>query len=164
VDISVFALNAYADAPGELPLTIEGLTYGQDAYFLGFPYGVAGEVNWGDWNLPMPFVKRATVSLMDTDKNKPLFLDGHNNPGFSGGPVVFWSRGTVGVGNMRVAAVVSGFLSQEEPIRQTNAIYDGKLNSGPKYAYDYNTGIIEAHRIHHAVDLIRANPIGPSAP
>ena len=32
------------------------------------------------------FVKRLTVSTLF---GKPYLLDGHNNPGFSGGPVVF---------------------------------------------------------------------------
>ena len=146
-DISVLAATQRLTPP-DLPMgtTHEGLTYGQDAYFLGFPYGFLGKFILGESGYPLPFVKKATLSLFD---DKKLFLDGHNNPGFSGGPVVFTEPTKH---EYKVAAVISGYRAVEEPV------YDGARESG--LTYQYNTGIIVAHAIDWALDLIHANPIG----
>lgn len=147
VDVSVIAGNRTL-APLSLPLepTRDGLTYGQDVYFLGFPYGFLGSYMLGDNGFPLPFVKRATLSLFD---GRMLFLDGHNNPGFSGGPVVFTARGD---NAFRVAAVISGYRAIAEPV------YEGGLETG--LTYNHNTGIIVTHGIDSAVEIARANPIG----
>ena len=86
-DISVLAA-ARILTPQGLPMEASagGLIYGQDVYFLGFPYGYTGSFVLGRGGYPLPFVKKATVSLLD---RKKMILDGHNNPGFSGGPVVY---------------------------------------------------------------------------
>jgi S1-C subfamily serine protease len=148
-DISVLAARVQLTA-GDLPLpaTSIGVIYGQDVYFLGFPYGFLGRYTFEPSGYPLPFVKRATVSMLDG----PLFLlDGHNNPGFSGGPVVFRKPGEQ---ELNVAAVVSGFHYVDEPI------YSG---SGPTpLTYQYNTGIIVTHSIDAALDLIAARPVGCS--
>ena len=87
VDITVLAATQRLTPPGlPMDVTHEGLVYGQDVYFLGFPYNFLGKFLFGDSGYPLPFVKKATVSLFD---DKIVFLDGHNNRGFSGGPVVF---------------------------------------------------------------------------
>ena len=106
VDISVLALSERLTPtrPLPLPATSKGLVYGQEAYFLGFPYGI-GEMFLEETGHPLPFVKRVTVSTMF---GEPYLLDGHNNPGFSGGPVVFCPPG---VREFQVAAVVSGYKS-----------------------------------------------------
>lgn len=40
----------------------------------------------------IPFLKSGIVSAMDDRDPEAnlLYLDGHNNSGFSGGPIVFW--------------------------------------------------------------------------
>ena len=73
----------------------------------------------------------------------------HNDPGFSGGPVVYSSPNQH---DFKVAAVVSGFRFENEPI------YVG--NQQTSLAYRYNTGIIVSCGIRHAVELISANPVG----
>jgi S1-C subfamily serine protease len=150
VDISVLAGNRTL-VPSGLPLepTRYGLTYGQDVYFLGFPYGFLGSYILGESGFPLPFVKRATLSLFE---GRILFLDGHNNPGFSGGPVVFTVQGN---NAFRVAAVVSGYRAVAEPV------YEGGLETG--LTYNHNTGIIVTHGIDSAVEIARANPIGAIA-
>jgi len=86
-DISVLAANRPLTPPGlPMPATSKGVIYGQDMYFLGFPYGFLGKHVFGSNGYPLPFVKRATLSLLD---GTTYLLDGHNNPGFSGGPVVW---------------------------------------------------------------------------
>lgn len=126
--------------------THKGLTYGQDVYFLGFPYGFLGKYIFGPDGYPLPFVKRATLSLFN---GTVFLLDGHNNPGFSGAPVVFTEPQKL---EFKVGAVVSGYQYVDEPI------YDGPPTSG--LTYRYNTGLIVTHAINDALDWIKGNPIG----
>jgi hypothetical protein len=142
-----------------------GLGVGQDAYFLGFPYGLHAENDPRIGDFPLALVKRGIVSAfvglkpMQTDL---LLLDGHNNPGFSGGPVVFCaSRRVVPenhtgepivISEFSVAAVVSSFRFEWEPV----------FSNGQETAlqYRYNTGIVTTVNIYHAMQLIQANPVG----
>ncbi len=96
--------------------------------------------------ITLPFVKKATLSQFD---GKVFLLDGHNNPGFSGGPVVFAEPFTL---NYKVAAVISGYKAVQEPV------YAGGQPSNLTYLY--NTGIIVSHSIDSTMEMIRANPIG----
>ena len=117
-------------ATHSLVITTAQLQLAEEVYFLGFPYGLwfdVGELNAG---FPMPLVKRATVSAMYTESGWML-LDGHNNPGFSGGPVVRRWNGREQV----VVGVVSGYRSE------TSRVVDGSGNPGP-YSYVMNTGIV----------------------
>ena len=97
---------------------------------------------------PLPLVKKAPVSAIQF-RGKPLLLDGHNNVGFSGGPVA--RRGTKE--EQTVVGIVSGYHAERENVQDENG------DEAP-YTYEANTGIIIAHDIRHALDLIRANPIG----
>jgi S1-C subfamily serine protease len=149
-DISVLAANrALTPAGLPMPATSNGLVYGQDVYFLGFPYGFLGRIVLGPNGYPLPFVKRATVSLFD---GTMYLLDGHNNPGFSGGPVVWKPAGS---SEFRVGAVISAYRYIEEPI------YAG--GGATPLTYRYNTGIIVSHGVEPALDLIAANAIGCAA-
>lgn len=130
-----------------LPVTasMAGMAYGQEAFFLGFPYRIAG-VPVGSHGYPLPMVKRATLSMFN---GATFLLDGHNNPGFSGGPVVFRPPGQ---DNFAFAGVVSGFIHVDEPV------YGGKEVT--PLVFKYNTGIMHCHSIKLATDLIAANPCG----
>jgi hypothetical protein len=147
VDISVFATDRSL-TPSELPMeaSCAGLVYGQEVFFLGFPYGWVGKFRLTPDGYPLPFVKRATVSLLVGDVH---YLDGHNNRGFSGGPVVFIQPGGC---EFKVAGVISAFRAVEEPV-----YLQGEKTP---LVYSYNTGIIIMHRIETAIDIIRKNPIG----
>jgi hypothetical protein len=79
-----------------------------------------------------------------------IVLDGHNNPGFSGGPVVF--SPLKGDTHFRVAGVISGFEAVKNQIH-------GPSGESPLYSWD-NTGLIKAYSIQRAIELIHANPIG----
>jgi hypothetical protein len=147
VDVSVLA-PAAAMSPSNLPVVVgsKGVVYGQDVYFLGFPYGVLSSVVFGGSGHPLPLVKKALLSSFAGDA---FLLDGHNNPGFSGGPVIF-ARGS-GMPD-GVAAVISGYRFSQEPVfleQDETAL-----------TYRQNTGIIIAYKIESALALIRANPIG----
>ena len=84
-----------------------------------------------------------------------ILLDGHNNPGFSGGPVVFCQNNH---GNdFSVAGVVAGYRHAFEPVYKNKEPEENELPIG---YYRVNTGIVLAYDIKYALNLIRQNPIG----
>jgi hypothetical protein len=150
VDVSVLAPPIVLCTPAvSLRPDIGGLIYGQDVYFLGFPYGTFGDIGAINRGLPLPFVRKAIVSCMEFDPIKRLYLDGHNNRGFSGGPVVFTEPNSQ---EFKLAGIVSGYRYSEEPV------YQGE--TALPLTYRENTGIVLAYSSQYAVDLARANPIG----
>ncbi len=119
VDVSVIAPKAVM-SPSKLPVvpSSKGLIYGQDVYFLGFPYGVLSKVIFGGAGYPLPLVKKALFSAFAGDV---YLLDGHNNPGFSGGPVLFGQNGGA---PQNIAAIVSGYCIHPEAIHLGDAETD----------------------------------------
>jgi S1-C subfamily serine protease len=154
VDIVVLAPPRAISPSHPLEPTIKDMCLSQDAYFLGFPYGLQADVGGLNADFPLPLVKKACVSMfvLAPGKTKYLLLDGHNNPGFSGGPVIFSPPGFGQFLNVRVAGVVSGY----------NFVWEKVFNQGKETDSEikYNTGIVIAYSIEYAVELIRANPIG----
>ena len=129
VDISVLA-PAKPLSPSNLPIiaSSEGLIYGQDVFFLGFPYGVLSQVIFGKSGYPLPLVKKATFSSL---AGNIYLLDGHNNPGFSGSPVIF-SQGNGPP--THVGGIISGYRFSQEPVFLDK--------TATTYTYRENTGII----------------------
>ena len=121
----------------------------QDVYFLGFPYGIVIDGTKANNGAPFPLVKRAIISAFDGDGiNQRILLDGINNPGFSGGPVV-------GVGADRIPeiiGVISGYKAEQQAVRQFGKDTDFSVST--------NTGIIVAYPIGIALDAIKQTPIG----
>jgi len=102
-------------------------------------------------DLPFPMVKKAIISGFGPKDGLDYFwLDGHNNSGFSGGPIVLADSSQI----PQIIGVVSGYQVAPEPI-----LHEGQRTP---YYYDYNTGIIKAFNIKHAIDAIRQMPIGCS--
>jgi hypothetical protein len=142
-----------------------GLTLGQQVYFLGYPYGLgtAGSVapappGFGE----VPFLKSGIISAMDDrDPEANLFyLDGHNNPGFSGGPIVFWHSES---GRFRVAGVVRGYRNEALPVLKKKNLDDPRAPAHNDLYTRANSGIVIGYDIRHIVDAIRrAGP--PPAP
>ncbi len=151
IDIAVLSAPIQLSPVFDLPATAAGIVWGQDVYFLGFPYGWYGDIGKTNRDFPMPFVKKAILSCVFTgDKGvQHFFLDGHNNPGFSGGPVVFKEPNKK---DFKVASVISGYRYMNEPI------FAGE--DQVPLMYRYNTGIIISYGIKYAVDLIEVNPAG----
>ena len=148
VDISVLAPaeRLTPTRPLPLPASSKGLTYGQEAFFLGFPYGI-GDNFLRETGHPLPFVERVTVSTLF---GRPYLLDGHNNPGFSGGPVVFCPPARR---EFQVAAVVSGYWWASAPVRDQE-------DKDTEFHLRENTGIVVAYDVNEAAALISANPLG----
>ena len=155
VDISVLAMDYQLSPDFKMEPSSGGLAYGQDVYFLGFPYLDGAGLSGINRSFPLPFVKKAIVSCFRSFKpemtTKPdlILLDGHNNPGFSGGPVVFKE---IGKKEYKVASVISAYQFSKEPV------YQGEEKTN--FEYRANTGIIISHSIKFAIDVIKSNPIG----
>ena len=154
-DVCVLTSNSRLVGDG-VPLSVSqnGIVYGQEAYFLGFPFGMQMDSMGLNRQFPFPFVKRATVSAFEvTDASvRTIYLDGHNNIGFSGGPVVIRPNGNPKA-EWRVAAIIGGYRSDWAPVLGSNDVHTGDK-------VRVNTGIVIAYGIAHAVEAIHSNPIG----
>ena len=126
--------------------------YGQQAYFLGFPFGWDSGGEHMNNGMPIPFVKTGIISaftLGDTPVKK-IYLDAHVNEGFSGGPVVFDQNG------LHVAGVVVSYPKRFRPVVDDQGNTVGHAQENP--------GIVLAISIFNVVALIDANPIGFALP
>jgi hypothetical protein len=128
-----------------------GAVFGGDCQFLGFAYG-------GGWRSPiaggrtlwLPFVKHCTISAHIVDE-RIWILDGINNGGFSGGPVIF------GTGQQqKILGVISGYW-----LEPAEVIYSISAPPPPKATVGLNSGFIIAYDISYAIDAIHKNPAGP---
>lgn len=150
-DITVLAFDKQISPSLSMPATAAGLTWGQDVYFLGYPYGLHSDAFTSD-GYPIPLIKRALMSGSTGATADSFLLDGHNNSGFSGGPAVFRPVGQA-AGDYRVFGVISGYKSTTSPIK-----FQGKETG---LSSEENTGIIVCSSIKQVTDLIEQNPIGP---
>lgn len=152
VDIAVLAPPMQISPSHSLP-PAETTNYylSQEVYFLGFPYGLSMDGKNLNAGFPLPFVKRAIISaFVDAEGGAQLLvLDGLNNPGFSGGPVVLTDMKT---GQLMVVGVVSGYRFQEDRILEGGKETTLSVRS--------NSGLVLAYGIKKALDVIQANPVG----
>jgi hypothetical protein len=140
-DVAVFDLGGRTLTSND-PLTPHARDFylSQNVFFLGFPFGLhlqgIGET--------YPLVKRASISgwAEDNGIQDHYYLDGINNPGFSGGPVIFNRIGDDD--DWRLLGVIHGYRFETIPVDSGH----GTVKT--------NTGIIVAYSIQHAVDAINA--------
>lgn len=126
--------------------TSEGLIFGQDVFFLGFPYEYDKLLgSFPDRKRPVPFIKKACFSGGLKDGHACMVFDGHNNPGFSGGPVCYRSTDAPN-GTMSIAAVISGYYPEKQDVLDENGRPTGSYVMS-------NTGIIFAYDIKEAVQV-----------
>jgi hypothetical protein len=181
IDIAVLIPPNKLTVSFPLEPTMAGIRYGQDVYFVGFPYGVLfteGKNINGFY--PVAFVKKGVMSASTVENGVVvIFLDGHNNPGFSGGPIVYrdFDRSDF---VYKLAGVVSGYRPELTPVLCPKEIKPNedlskveswrvvKLPDGRRLRLEdtdhlvaTNTGIVVGYSIEHAVDLIRKHPVGP---
>lgn len=153
-DVSVFAVPAPIMASEAAPPSDQppNLSYGMDAYFLGFPFGLYGDHGAMVRDYPMPFVKRAIAASL-TDRHGLFHLDGINNEGFSGGPVVVRHHES---NHHAVVGVVSGYTANASSVLQ------GEHDTG--LIVQENSGLIRAFHIAVANHIIDNNPTGTPLP
>ena len=153
-DTAVLAPGLQLAPSFPLEPTMADLAFGQQVFFLGFPLGMmwgGGEMNR---DFPFPLVKSGVLSAIEVGTPPRIWVDGHNNPGFSGGPLIFippqeqFARGRA----YRVAGIITGYRLSALPVYNQQGRQIGMLPE--------NSGIVLAYGIQRALDLIEANPIG----
>lgn len=83
------------------------LFVGQECIFLGFPLFNLGTLTFEE---KIPFVKRALLSAIIEENAYEIFLlDGHNNPGFSGGPLITYVDS---IQNQFIFGIIQGYFNQ----------------------------------------------------
>ena len=158
VDVAVLvpAANILTDVHPSPPPTSDGLLFGGNCEFLGFAYGGGWRAKFQGGSYWFPYIKRCGVSGMDS-QSQMWILDGINNAGFSGGPVI------LGTGNdLKIVAVISGYV--QEPTDVIRGDGKAEADAAAKGKVNLNSGFILAYDISHAVDLIKKNPTGPARP
>jgi len=137
------------------------VTLGTDCEFLGYPSATRGvwAANSEDGKFYwMPFVKHCFVSSLPDRTTKAVILDGVNNPGFSGGPVIYRTGP-----DQKIIAVISGIVTEPaEVIPSLAAKKLSQADSQPLHEkVNLNSGFIVAYSIDPAIEAIRKNPMGP---
>lgn len=96
--------------------------FGQELYFVGFPFGWSMQIP-NLFHGPVALVKRGILSaVIEQDGAKLMLIDGYNNFGFSGGPILYNELGKPGY-DLSVTAVVSGFTaSRKQGTTQTERL------------------------------------------
>ena len=145
-DIMILAPEIQISYPLPLIPSMGGINLGQDVYFCGFPFGLNTEVGILNRNFPIPFVKKGILSASEDreDGSTIIYIDGHNNPGFSGGPVIFTDMKT---NELKVAGVVSGYYP--------NYVQVLKENNPTEYMSQQNTGIVIAYALKRGVSHLK---------
>jgi hypothetical protein len=154
IDVAVMPVNIVNTSKEpieDLPLMYNGAALGQECYFLGYPLNQLGTKLESQ---TIPFVKKGYVSAFYKEKDfEMILLDAHNNPGFSGGPVISYSDDKDKLRSQYILGVVSGYYWQGNPHTFENLspiryLVKGTVreNSGILIAYpsDYITEIINS--------------------
>jgi hypothetical protein len=97
---------------------------------------------------PFPLVKKCVFSGNYNEKGVQMFfLDGNNNPGFSGGPVFFKNREKSDDKRLYLAAIVSAYVNQKNQMITPIGTFD----------YTENSGIILAFSSSHIKEILTQN-------
>lgn len=125
----------------------DGIQLSQEVFFLGYPLPST---------LPLmgrlPAVRRGIVSQRANINGVTAWIiDGHNLPGFSGGPLVFAEAGGIG-STWHVLGVISGYWQHRIDVEIAGAVAQGNLG----LTVPTNAGIVIVYDIKHAIDAIEA--------
>ncbi len=160
VDVSVLASTIplvpveYQQHQHSPVLDLGGIILGQKTMFLGFPSGYDPSTAYLlSTGFPMPLVKYAHLSAIST-YDYPIWLDGHNNEGFSGSPLCFIDNDT---NKMHIAGVISAYQHIPKPVFSLDGRETGLYHLE-------NMGLGLAWDIRHCLDIMHQNPIGLQMP
>ena len=123
----------------------KGVLLGTWSYFLGFPYDFmtpSGDINN---KFPLPLIKAALISSCNSIEHgiSTILLDGHNNAGFSGGPVI-WNPHNAPQETFIIGTISSYF--SENPI---TSVTQEKVD-----LFEVNAGIIKAYWINDLFEIL----------
>ncbi len=154
--VDIVALDVGQKVTIEWPFepTPDDIVLGQQVYFVGYPWGLGSRGGNPGGVAEIPFLKSGILSAIDSQQKDSIifFIDGQNNPGFSGGPIVF--RHTKS-GIFRVAAVVKGYRNEGYPVLKEKDLQNPNAKAYEDLFTRGNSGIVVAYSIQHIVDAIR---------
>ena len=159
VDIAVFQTDEPAVQPFEIApagtSTTAGVSFGQQVWFIGYPFGMISVPAKGSTITELPFMKRGSMSAVDASNSEAVvyYIDGFNNPGFSGGPVLYWEFATR---TYKILAVVKGYRNDTAKVL---------INGKPvETNILVNSGILVSYSIQYAIDAIEKNLASGATP
>jgi S1-C subfamily serine protease len=149
VDIAVLETTENAPQPFAIAVASkgEGSTMGQQVWFLGYPFGDTA-LTTRNHDQILPFIKRGTMSAIDASKPDAviMYIDGFNNPGFSGGPIICWQFSDR---VYRIIGVVKGYRPDTAKVMVNDKPVDTNIL--------VNSGILVGYSITHAIEAIEAD-------
>ena len=152
VDIVAYKLSGQVNSRLPLGPLNEKVAISQTVYFVGYPHGLSSQGHLKSGSLiEIPFIKAGILSAIYAQKPDAviMFVDGHNNPGFSGGPLVFRPASKK---RFQVAGVVRGYIHEKLPIKKN----DNTAEDKDTLITEGNAGIVVCYSIKHIVDAIEA--------
>jgi hypothetical protein len=148
-DIAVFDLGGKEIVLDSMTLvpSADGIQLSQEVFFLGYPL---------PGNLPLmgrlAAVRRGILSQRAFLNGVTAWIiDGHNLPGFSGGPLVFANAGGMG-STWHVLGVVSAYWLHRIDVEVAGAA----VPAGVSFKVPTNAGLVVVYDIQHAIDAIDA--------
>jgi Trypsin-like peptidase domain len=127
VDIAVLVPKELITPANYSPLVApsDKIAAGEDIYFVGYPFADPA-LNSFIGEDAIGFIRKGILSaIRQSGQTTVLYLDGTNNPGFSGAPVFF--RDLMQQGQpYKVAAVVSGYRYAQSDIMKVAPIVRGR--------------------------------------
>ncbi|WP_291140909.1 S1 family peptidase [Flavobacterium sp. UBA7680] len=156
IDIVVLKLEKPTFPQYPISFVMENLYYGGDVFFLGFPYGMFTKDDSKINNkFPLPFVKKGILSAMQREFSiTTLYLDAHNNNGFSGGPVITLNQKK----EVSIVGVNVSYIKHEKYLNIEESDEDGELFE-KQVDYFENSGIMEAQGINHVFEILEQNKL-----
>ena len=167
IDAVALVLDTALTPKLALPVGMGGIVIGQKVFFLGYPFGLASRSKGK--NDFIPFVKAGILSAIDYgDEEMPIvYVDGHNNPGFSGGPIIFSNM--YDKRRLQIGAVVSGYRNQPTevvdlivPESSSSENVQGsssQIRTKKVQVIRENTGIVVGYQLEQLVEAIKGSPI-----
>ena len=146
VDIAVFETDVKVPEPFKVMSSgkTSDVIMGQQLWFLGYPWGIGSHFD-NYQGKTIPFIKKGTMSAIDWTNHDAvvLYIDGFNNPGFSGGPIVFENLNSH---TFQIIGVVMGYKEDTAKVLVNGKHLDTELL--------VNSGILIGYSIEHALQAI----------
>ena len=149
IDIAVIPIEKICDEVHEIK-TSNAFPIGQECIFMGFPLYefLKTESDIGTFAI----VKKAIVSgrIKNDENDYIIVLDGHNNPGFSGAPIITHNGE---IKNAFIIGVISGYYFQPDK----NKIWIEEENNKKKeveFIVNSNSGIIISYPNEYIIQII----------
>lgn len=154
--VDIVALDVGQKVTVDFPLDtgFRDFALGKQIYIVGYPWGLRTQGGLPDNMAEIPFLKSGILSAIDSrQKDSVIFyLDSDNNPGFSGGPIVYRDSKS---GDYRVAAVVSGYWNEAFPVLKEKDLTNPDAKAYEDLYTRGNSGITVGYSVKHIVDAIQ---------